>query len=526
MIKNKISDTKRDSLVKGAFSLTLSVIIVKIIGFLYKVPLSHIMGDEGMGYFNSAYTVFTFFYMLCSGGVPRAISIIVTELDTQGKNLDVHRVFLISLRMFLSIGFFFTLILMLFSRFFASLIGSTLSAFSLFMIAPSLTFVAAAGVIRGYLNGKGRMIPIALAEVIEGSVKFVFGLVFALVASLHGFEYYMISGFTVLGVTFGSFIGSSFLYIYSKKENSKEKTQQYTDCSITNKEILKRIIKISVPITLSSAIMGISNIIDLGMIIKRLISTGISEVEAVSLYGNYTTLAIPMLNLISALTSPLSASSLPHLTATCTLDKNDKFLKLTNNIFEFISLIAVPISFAYMFFSQEILILLFKDESALSASPLLSLIAPAVVFLPLLTMLNTILESAGIPKFSLISMFVGAVVKLICGYIFIGNIGISGAPLSTSISYFVSFIISFAFAALFCKIGISPIKHIFPSILFSFASIGIAKVLYNRFSVGNNTILFLICSAFSIVLYICFIAVFMRNRLNVAVSFVKINKKQ
>ena len=77
--------------VSGAVSLTVSVIAVKIISYFYKVPLSYLLGDEGMGYFNSAYTVFAFFYMLCSGGIPRAVSIVVAEMSVSSAARERRR---------------------------------------------------------------------------------------------------------------------------------------------------------------------------------------------------------------------------------------------------------------------------------------------------------------------------------------------------------------------------------------------------------------------------------------------------
>ena len=75
-------------LVGGTFSLAVSTIIVKILGLIYKIPLSSILGDEGMGYFNSAYTVYAFFYLLCSAGVPKAVMILVSEANARGKGIN------------------------------------------------------------------------------------------------------------------------------------------------------------------------------------------------------------------------------------------------------------------------------------------------------------------------------------------------------------------------------------------------------------------------------------------------------
>ena len=224
MVKTvKITDSEqgKDTLLGGALALTVSVIIVKIIGFFYKLPLSHILGDEGMGYFNSAYSIFTFFYMLCTGGIPRAVSITVTESLAKGRGEGASKILGVCLKLYVSIGIIFTLILMLFSSGFARLIGNSQAAFSLFCIAPSLSFVAASGVLRGYLNGRMRMKEIAFSEVLEGAVKFIFGLMFAMLGVRADMPTHMISALTILGVTSGTFVGTLFLSVCSKSEKNK-----------------------------------------------------------------------------------------------------------------------------------------------------------------------------------------------------------------------------------------------------------------------------------------------------------------
>ena len=98
--KNKISD----NIIKGTFSLTISTLIVKILGLIYKIPLANILGDEGMGFFNSAYTVYSFFFILCTAGVPKAIMIIVSSAKAKNEDEEVKRIISISMRMFLYLG--------------------------------------------------------------------------------------------------------------------------------------------------------------------------------------------------------------------------------------------------------------------------------------------------------------------------------------------------------------------------------------------------------------------------------------
>ena len=111
--------------------LTVSMFVVKIIGYIYKLPLSHILGDEGMGYFNSAYSIFAFFYMLAIGGVPRAVAISVSEAKVTGGIDAVKKILNISLKIFLTVGLAFSVLLMAFSGAFAKLIGNSTARWQL-----------------------------------------------------------------------------------------------------------------------------------------------------------------------------------------------------------------------------------------------------------------------------------------------------------------------------------------------------------------------------------------------------------
>ena len=80
------ANNPKNQFLKGAASLSLAALMVKILGVAYKIPLSHILGDDGMGYFNTAYTVYTFFFLICTAGVPKAITILVTEKVANSDN--------------------------------------------------------------------------------------------------------------------------------------------------------------------------------------------------------------------------------------------------------------------------------------------------------------------------------------------------------------------------------------------------------------------------------------------------------
>ena len=155
-------------IIGGALSLTLSAVIVKLLGLIYKIPLSNMLGDEGMGYFNSAYTVYAFFYLLCTAGVPKAIMILVSEAKARGSKIEEQNIVRIATRAFLALGTIATAIFILFAAPLADLIGNSSSRATMIAIAPSIIFISLAGVIRGCLNANMQLLDIAVSQIIEG----------------------------------------------------------------------------------------------------------------------------------------------------------------------------------------------------------------------------------------------------------------------------------------------------------------------------------------------------------------------
>jgi stage V sporulation protein B len=445
--------------------------------------------------------------MLCSGGIPRAISLVTTEAKVKNGEYEAHNVCLYSLKLFCALGAILTVLLIIFAGPISALIGNFGAWLSIITIAPSLFFVAASGVIRGYLNGTGQIIHIAVYQVVEGGVKFVFGLLFAYLAFRLEYSIPIISALTVLGITIGSLIGCIYLYICQKNSKPHNKTGQKSDIAIDKKEILKRIFYIAAPLTLSGAVMGITNIIDLFLIMQRLLSLGYNEQSASALYGNYTTLAVPFLNLVISLVGPLAVAALPVITEQHVKGCGAELQKRFEMIFHLCAFIAIPCAVAFMIFPVEILTLLFKDESALVGAPLLCLMAPSVVFLSLLTMLNTALEATSHARVPLISMSVGAVAKLILGYVLIGReeIGILGAPIGTAVCYGIAFIISVFFALKYGEIKFCALVSLYKPLLISVISIGIAKYIYIRLCAFTfSSLTFILCAVIAVLLYVLF----------------------
>lgn len=488
----------------GALSLTLATIIVKLLGVLYKIPLATVLGDEGMGYFNSAYTVYGFFYLLCTAGVPKSVMILISERLEESK-----RIVRICISAFLTLGFTLAAVFAIFSGVIADVIGSSDSRATMICVAPSILFTAVAGVLRGYLSVDMKFGSIAVSQILEGAVKLVLGLMLAWLAKSNGASPSVISAYTIVGVTVGSFMGLIYLLTNAKIENVDKKAGQ----NIKSKEyisVLCRVAKVSVPITVSAALMSLTGMIDLALVMRRLEAIGYSVKEATALYGNYTTLAVSMYNLAIAIITPISVAFMPILARSRASGDLRSFRRSLKDSLDLTSVVSAPVTIGLAVYSKEILSLLFGREAAEIGAPLLVLLIPTVIFTSYLLILNSSLEALARPMLATLSMTVCAAVKVIISGMLLGDpdFGISGAPIGTVISSAAAFLIS-----LLCVshlLGYAPpvaSSMLLPYLLSAIAVLG-SRLIYDGAACGLSDSLALSCGILAAALIYIALSVF------------------
>lgn len=443
--------------VSGVLILTISNILVKAIGLLFKIPLHDYLGDEGMGYFNAAYTIYTWFYMISTAGLPVAISVMISKSRARGNFNQVKKILKISLILFFIIGAAGMLILIFGSRFFAGLIRMDQSYLCIIAIAPTLFFVCITSAFRGYFQGHQIMWPTALSQLIESAGKLLIGILLAAWSIKQGHPLHVTAAYTIFGLTVGVLVGMVFIWVtklFYKTDavNAEYRLpNSYTMPAGRTKSLLRELVVIAIPVTLSSSVMSLANLIDLMVVSRRLQDIGLTAEAAATLYGNYTTLAVPMFNLPPVLIYPIAYSLVPMLSAIREQRDFGRLQSVTNASLKIAAILSIPCAVGMAALSEPILTLIYgaKDGSAHMAAPLLSILAVSSFLVSMLAMTNSILQSAKKQTYPLISMLAGASVKVIASYILIGNenIGIYGAPISTDICYIIVMLMNFYFCA-------------------------------------------------------------------------------
>ena len=507
----KAKDTKK-LFFSGVIVLTVANLLVKVIGAFLKVPLQSILTDTGMGYYSAAYDIYVWFYMISTAGLPVAVSIMISDSRAKGNFRDAKRIFRVVFTIFLIIGLIGTTLMMLLSGSFANMYQLSDAKYSIMAIAPTLFFICLSSAFRGYFQGHQEMAPTAFSEVIEAVGKLTLGIAFALWATKQGYPYHIVAAFTLIGLSIGSACGMLFLLL--RKLLFKESAYNASLGVVPNEtfvtptaKIIKTLLAIGIPITISSSVMSFTNVID-GMILSsRLQSLGYLEEQVSTMFGNYKALAVTMFNLPPSLIYPISASIVPLLSAAVSGGKNKLVKDTMNSSLRICSIIAFPCAFGMSALSYPLLSLLFPSASAAKAAPLLSVLAPSIFFLSMLSVTNSFLQSHKYQVYPIISMIAGAVVKLISSYVLIGTKGIEmyGAPIGTFLCYLTTMLLNFFFVAK--KIGYIPnigkifVKPFISALLCAGAAYGSYELLGAVLPVSSKLIT-IIAIAVAVVVYL------------------------
>ena len=435
---------KNDFIAQGSI-LAIASILVRVMGMIYRIPMTAIIGDKVNGFYSYAYIVYTILLLLSSYSLPLAVSKMVSAKAQLGQWRNVKRVFICAIAFAIGIGTTFGLIVLIGAQFFTRLFfHSELAAIALRFMAPTILIMALLGVFRGFFQGLQNTLPTAVSQIVEGLINAIMSVVFAYFLFDFGHGMDAASGTTDLGYAWGAAGGAIgtgagalaglifcfILFVAYRKilavNISRDKTgtqQEYGD-------IFRLMLSIALPVILSTALYNLIELVDGSLFNNIMASKGMEDVKD-SMWGAYNAKALLLVHIPVSISSAMAVSLVPTLTAAYALGDEQTAKSKVHAILRFISILAFPSAVGLLVLANPIIKTLFSGDTS-AASTYLQVVCPAVITFSFSTITNSILQ--GIDRMnlpvchSLIAMAVHVVVLLILCLGF--NMGIYGVIIS------------------------------------------------------------------------------------------------
>ena len=433
------NQSKKQTFLAGTAILAAAVAAVKLIGFFYKIPLNNILGAEGKTYFNTAYEIYNVLLTVSTAGLPLAISKLTSEAHAQGRENEKRKIFRTAIWLFFGLGLAGALLMFFGAGALANFQNNEAAYWPIRALAPAVFCVCLLACMRGYTQGQGNMKPTAISQVLEALCKLGIGLPLAwYLLNTLGIGLEFGAAGAILGVTIGTVASMLFLIAYLATHPNRAES---LDTPRSSGALMKRILAIGVPITLSNSAMSIITLVDTKVILGQLQhALGMTEDAASILKGQYS-YAMDMPNMVASFVYPVTMSLIPFAAAALARKDHTGAGRIISSAFRLIAILALPAGIGLSVLSTPImrLVLPAQPEDALAAGPHLQLLGIACIFICIMILTNAILQTYGKEKLPIFTVIAGGVVKVVMNYILVGNpdINIHGAPVSTLCCYMV-----------------------------------------------------------------------------------------
>lgn len=442
------SNTNNSKFLKGTMILTISSIIVKVIGSLNWIILSRVLGGEGIGLYQMGFPIYLMAITVSSAGVPVAISIITSEKLANKDYRGAKRVFNVSLRLLLVSGLLFSSALFFGADFLINqhIIRDSRAYYSIIALAPAVFFVTFLASFRGYLQGWQIMTPTATSEVVEQLVRVITMLVFADLFMPYGLAY--AAGGASMGAGAGAFCALLVLmWFYRRLKRRLHAEIEAQDDSIPQESaghIIKRLLKLALPVSLTSLMLPIGANLDLLIVPQRLEVAGFNVRHATELFGYLTGMAVPLINLATIFTAAMTISLVPSISESRALERFDAIRDKIRLAFRVAMIITFPCFMGLFFLAEKVAALIYNAPGAAGAIQTMSV---GILFLGMHQISTGILQGLGKTAIPVINMILACVVKVVMSWWLtaIPFLGIKGASMATVADFAVAAIINMGF---------------------------------------------------------------------------------
>lgn len=495
---------KKQSLIKGTFILGIAGIIAKFLGLFFRFPLVMLIGDDGIGYYQMSYPLYTFFIAAASG-IPVAVSKMVSERNAVGDRNGIILILRKAILLMIVLGGGFTVFLLVFSKELVKFLNwDSHALYSLVGIAFAPLFISIVSPLRGFFQGLQNMTPTAVSQILEQIGRVIVGVGLAYMLLNRGVEYS--AGGAAFGATFGAIMAGIYLffkYIKAQKQFGKMKVKN-------DSSILTKIICIAIPVSLGSAVGSIMSLLDSILVPQNLLRAGFDYRQATELYGQLTGKAFVLVNVPLTLSMALCISIVPMISEAFILNKKFELVSKVDTALKMSMIIAIPSFLGLFFMANPIMRLIFPGHS--SGSYILRYLSISIPFIILFQATTAILQGIGKYLLPVINLFIGCVIKVFITIhlVPVPNINVYGAVVGTIVGYLVATILNVIVFSV--KLKIKPryydilIKPAYASIIMIIGVVIIYTYVYNK--TMNNIISCGISVLLGVIIYSVLIIVF------------------
>ena len=438
--KGKASKSSRNFLVQGTI-LTVASIIAKVIGLVYRIPLTNILGDQGNSYYSTANEIYSIILMISSFSLPLAVSKLMSERLHRGEVKNANRVFLCAVRVAVVVGALLSLLTYAFAGLLTKYVMNfELAKHGLRVLAPAIFVFAIAGTFRGFFQGLSNMVPTAVSQVIEQLVNAVFSIVCAAIMYSYGLSLAKEQGNDLLapawgaaGATFGTvasvtvaLIFMMIVYTMYRRRWARQIRSDHTGRVESSSQIYHALIITILPIVLSTLVYNISNVLDQGIFNAILKGQGYTEEQYATIWGIYSGKFRVLMNVPLSVASCLGPAVVPSLTAAVARrNKREAVSKVSSSI-RYTMLLTIPCALGMAALGGPIIEMLFHPTSGLPLSAgIMQAGALMIILYGLSTLTTAVLQGLGRLRDPLIHNAIALVLHIICLFVLLRNFNLN-----------------------------------------------------------------------------------------------------
>ena len=426
------------NLIKGASILGIGAFLAKILGAVYRIPLTNLLGGYGIGLYQMIFPVYALLLDFSGAGLPSALSHIIAK-EQFDKDKKAKEYLMVSLKLLWILGVIFAVLMCVFSLPISKLQGNKNAYIGYIFLSPSIFFVAIISCFRGYFQGKLQMLPTATSQIIEQVIKLAFGLT---LTRLFLPNIKMAVAGATLAITLSEIFALIYLIIQYKVQTKKLNLPLVNvKNGASDKEKIKKIIKATLPITLIGIILPLSQVVDSFITINIL---SLYNSNATTLFGLYSGVALTIVGLPVSVCHGISTVAIPTVSAQSNIKNQTESAK---KIMSLTLLLSLPCAIIFYIFAPQIISILYRSLGGQEkgvAINLLRLTCPCIVLLSVLQTQNGILIGKGKFYLPIFSLSAGVIIKIILNIILLNqpSINIYGSGIALIACYFFGCLIN------------------------------------------------------------------------------------